>query len=113
MANNKIENKQIGGYFTTVSKNFVPKDGSEGTPDQLLHRHDVRIDGIRYSFFALGTDNWIWRTDNVSFEYYEDKKGRFMINKKTLKTTDNKGKDVERGNRKFADHLTKVEVAQQ
>lgn len=93
----KIENKKITGYRLFLKENYRPP--SKGGNTSALHAHIIEIDGDKYSFLALGSQQWIFKSDSVSFEY-EIKDGYKNIDVKTIVTRDRKQAIVVRGNRR-------------
>lgn len=71
---------------------------SRGGNTRALHQHVITIRGQKYSFLALGSQQWAFKSDNVSFEY-DVVNGYKNIDKSTFKTVDSNGKVVVRGNR--------------
>jgi hypothetical protein len=57
-----------------------------------------------YSFLALGSRQWVYKVDTVSFEY--ETKGPYRnIVKESIRTFDSKGREVVRGDRGFKHKL--------
>jgi hypothetical protein len=77
---------------------------SKGGNTNALHAHILTIEGKSYSFLALGSQRWVFKTDTVSFEY-EIKNGYNNIVKETLATLDKTGRSVVRGNRGYKTQL--------
>lgn len=57
-----------------------------------------QIEGEKFSFLALGSQQWVFKSDNVSFEY-KIENGYKNIIKDTIVTIDRNGNVVSRGNR--------------
>ena len=58
--------------FLKVTKRFLRekyRSPSKGGNTKALHSHVLTIDGGQYSFLALGTKQWAYKSDTVSFEY--------------------------------------------
>ncbi len=98
----KIEKAKIEDYQKYLSEKSRPP--SKGGNTKALHSHVLVIDGEKYSFLALGSQQWVFKTDLVSFEY--ELNGQYKnIKKETLVTIDKNGKEVVRGNRGFKEQL--------
>ncbi|EIU6823093.1 hypothetical protein L5157_004729 [Vibrio parahaemolyticus] len=99
---NKITNKKIENYSKYLKEKSRPP--SRGGNTNALHAHYLVVDGESYSFLALGSQQWVFKTDLVSFEY--EIKGTYKnILVDTLKTVDKNGNEVVRGNRGFKRQL--------
>jgi len=94
----KIERRKITGYGKFLRENSRPP--SKGGNKNAMHSHEIEIDGEKYSFLAPGSQQWVFKTDTVSFEY-EVNGGYKNIVKATIQTLDHHGKPVIRGNRGF------------
>lgn len=98
----KIENAKIEDYQKYLREKSRPP--SKGGNTKARHSHVLFIDGKKYSFLALGSQQWVFKTDLVSFDY--ELKGQYRnIDKETLVTIDKSGKEVVRGNRDFKKQL--------
>jgi hypothetical protein len=98
----RITDAQIDSYYVHLHEPSRPP--SRGGDTRALHQHVIHIAGERYSFMALGSQRWVFKTDRVSFDY--EINGRYRnILKKTLVTVDANGKSVVRGNRGFKRQL--------
>lgn len=98
----KIENAKIEDYQKYLQEKSRPP--SKGGNTKALHSHVLVIDGEKYSFLALGSQQWVFKTDLVSFEY--ELNGQYRnIEKETLVTVDKSGSQVVRGNRGFKKQL--------
>lgn len=98
MSREKIEHKQITAYGKYLKEPSRPP--SRGGNTGALHLHVIEIDGQKFSFRAPGAQQWVFKSDYVSFEY--EIAGRYKnIIKETLVTTDLHGQVVKRGNRDF------------
>ncbi|MCY1451203.1 hypothetical protein D9M71_680580 [compost metagenome] len=92
----KVEGKKISGYKFYLLEEYRPP--SRGGNTSALHSHIFEIDGEKYSFQALGSQQWIYKSDTVYFEY--EINGTYKnVKKETIVTLDKSGKKVERGNR--------------
>lgn len=98
MSRLKLENKRVTAYQKFLKENHRPP--SRGGNTNALHSHVLEIEGEKYSFLALGAQQWVFKEDTVSFEY-EIKDGYKNIVKETLVTIDRHGQTVVRGNRGF------------
>lgn len=94
----KIENKKISDYKLFLYENSRPP--SKGGNTKALHSHVIQINGEKYSFLALGSQQWVFKSDTVSFEY-EINNGYKNIVKETIVTLDRNGQLVVRGNHDF------------
>lgn len=102
MSRTKLENKTVSAYGKFLRENHRPP--SRGGNTRALHSHVLEIEGEKYSFLALGSQQWVFKSDSVSFEY-EVKDGYKNIFKETLVTLDRFGRTVVRGNRVFKKRL--------
>mgnify|MGYP003601410255 FL=1 len=102
MTRTKVERKQITAYGKFLVENTRPP--SKGGNTAALHSHVLEIDGEKYSFLALGSQQWVFKSDTVSFEY-ELKDGYKNIAVETILTLDRHGQSVVRGNRGFKSKL--------
>jgi len=107
MEQGKIVDKKIDSYSTFLHEKYRPP--SKGGNKNALHSHVLTISREQYSFLALGTKQWAYKSDTVSFTYVV--KGKFKnIIKNTLITVDRNGKSVIRGNRSFKIKLRTAET---
>lgn len=98
----KIEKAKIKDYQMYLKEKSRPP--SNGGNTKALHSHVLVINGEKYSFLALGSKQWVFKTDLVSFEY--ELNGQYKnIKNETLVTVDKNGKEVVRGNRGFKKQL--------
>lgn len=98
----KVENAKIESYQKFLQEKSRPP--SKGGNTKALHSHVLYIDGDKYSFLALGSQQWVFKTDLVSFEY--EVKGQYKnIIKDTIITIDKAGNELLRGNRGFKKQL--------
>ncbi|MAX32369.1 MAG: hypothetical protein CME72_04785 [Halomonadaceae bacterium] len=98
----KKEKAKIEDYQKYLNEKSRPP--SKGGNTKALHSHVLVIDGEKYGFLAVGSQQWVFKTDLVSFEY--EMNGQYKnIKKETLVTVDKNGKEVVRGNRGFKKHL--------
>jgi len=102
MSRSKIEGKKINAYEKYLRENSRPP--SKGGNTKALHSHILEIDGENYSFLALGSQQWVFKSDTVSFEY-EVNDGYKNIDKETIVTIDRNGQPIIRGNRGFKPKL--------
>ncbi len=98
MENGKVESKSFETYNLFLVEKHRPP--SRGGNTKALHSHVMTIDGERYSFLALGSQQWVYKSDVVSFEY-EIKDGYRNIITATIKVVSMSGAPVVRGNRGF------------
>jgi len=100
-----IKNEKIEKYRLSLREYSRPPN--KGGNTNALHSHKITILSETYGFFAQGSQQWIYKTDFVSFEY-EIKNGYKNINKDTLVTLDKNGKKIIRGNRSYKAKLRTV-----
>lgn len=103
----KIEGKKISSYGKFLKENSRPP--SRGGNTRALHSHVLEIGGEKYSFLALGSQQWVYKSDTVSFEY-DVNDGYKNIDKKTIVTIDRYGQPIVRGNRAFKDRLRSAAI---
>ena len=101
----KIKFKKITTYTKFLRENSRPP--SKGGNTTALHSHVLEVDGEKYSFLALGSRQWIFKSDTVSFEY-EVKDGYKNVLPESIETIDQNGQPVTRGNRAFKRQLRKA-----
>ena len=78
---------------------------SRGGNTRALHRHALRIDGVWYSWRALGGRKWAHKGDQVAFRFKTTSGGHRHVIKRTFRAVDSSGKEVARGNRDFKPQL--------
>lgn len=93
-----VENKKISSYSLFLKEPSRPP--SRGGNTKALHSHTLIIEGKKYSFLAFGSQQWVFKSDSVSFDY-EINNGYRNIIKESIVTMDRSGKPVVRGNRGF------------
>ena len=98
-----INGANITKYETFLIEAYRPP--SRGGNTKALHSHRMLIDGNWYSFFALGSKKFVFKTDTVRFEYVKTPEGYLNVKKPTIVTKDAKGKMVHRGDRRFKKQL--------
>jgi hypothetical protein len=99
---NKVIDKKIENYSKYLKEKSRPP--SRGGNTNALHAHYLVIDGKGYSFLALGSQQWAFKTDLVSFGY--EINGTYMnIIVNTFKAIDKNGFEVVRGNHGFKRQL--------
>ncbi|WP_226898714.1 hypothetical protein [Poseidonibacter ostreae] len=98
----QVDNAKIESYKKYLTEKSRPP--SKGGNTKALHSHVLYINGEKYSFFALGSQQWVFKSDIVSFKY--EVKGPYKnIITETLITIDKSGNQVVRGNRGFKSQL--------
>lgn len=102
MSHGKIENKHFEKYGLFLVEKHRPP--SRGGNTGALHSHVLTIDGERYSFLGLGSQQWVYKSDTVSFEY-EVKNGYKNILLETLVVISKFGEPIVRGNHGFKSTL--------
>ena len=103
----KIENAKVENYSAFWVEKYRPP--SKGGNTKAFHSHVLTIEGEKYSFLALGTKQWVYKSDTVSFEF-EIKNKYKNIKKDTIETLDKEGNKVKRGNRGFKKKLRTAET---
>ena len=63
----KVTKKKIEKYGFFLKEKSRPP--SRGGNTKALHAHVITIDGETFSFLALGSQQWVHKSDLVSFEY--------------------------------------------
>jgi len=102
----EIIDVQFSDYRTYLKEPSRPP--SRGGNTSALHAHVLVIGGNEYSFLALGSQQWVYKSDRVSFRF--ERKGRYLnVIKESLRTTDRSGAEVSRGNRGFKAQLRTVQ----
>lgn len=95
---NTIEATKVTGYTTALREPGRPP--SKGGNASALHGHRIQIDGVWYSFLALGQQKWVFASDTVAFEWTWDSTQKYRnIMKDSIRTWDRRGAAVVRGNR--------------
>ncbi|MCD8428489.1 hypothetical protein [Tenacibaculum finnmarkense] len=90
----KIENSKIEKYSSVLLEPSRPP--SRGGNTKALHMHIITISDKEFSFKALGTKQWIFKTDYVTFQYEINNTYNNII-LDTLITIDKKGDTIKRG----------------
>lgn len=95
---NTVEATKLTSYTTALLEPSRPP--SKGGNTSALHAHRVEIDGLWYSFLALGAQKWVFASDTVAFEWAWDSTQKYRnIVKDSIRTWDRQGAPVIRGNR--------------
>lgn len=94
----EIQNRKIEAYRTYLKEPSRPP--SKGGNTRALHSHVLVIDGQNYSFLALGSQQWVFKADTVSFTF-EVSNGYNNISTETLITRNPNGQSIVRGNREY------------
>ncbi|MGQ0333476.1 hypothetical protein [Halomonas elongata] len=103
----KLEKAKVEDYQKYLKEK--PRPLSKGGNAKALHSHVLVVDGEECSFLALGSQQWVFKTDLVSFEYELNGQCK-NIKKVTLVTFDKNGKEVVRGNRGLKNKLRTSDV---
>jgi hypothetical protein len=91
-----VERTAIEDYTFKLAEFSRPP--SKGGNTRAQHRHALKIDGVWYSWFALGPKKWVFVNDEVSFDWNWDKTRTYRnIVPATLRTWDKTGDPVCRG----------------
>lgn len=96
MSRVSIKNGKITEYKMFLAENSRPP--SKGGNTQALHTHRLQVDGENYTFRALGSQQWAFKSDTISFDFDERDKYRNVLSD-TIKTLHRTGQPVIRGNR--------------
>lgn len=91
----RVENATVHTYSSKLFEHYRPP--SKGGNTRALHTHLLLIGGKTYSFFALGTKQWVFSGDTVSFNYLTTAKGFHNVLRDSILTRDKNGELVERG----------------
>ena len=92
----RVENATIEAYSSALVDKYRPP--SKGGNTRAWHVHFLTIGGERYSFRALGTRQWVFAKDTVSFDWDWDETKRYRnIAPESIVTVDKNGKAVRRG----------------
>lgn len=102
MSHGKIENKKFESYGLFLREKYRPP--SKGGNTGALHAHVLTIDGEKYSFLALGSQQWAHKSDAVSFEFEVNDDYKNII-KDTFVALSKTGQPIIRGNRDFKPKL--------
>ena len=96
-----------GATFTKYQSFLIEayRPPSRGGNTKALHSHRMLIGENWYSFLALGSKQFVFKTDTVKFEYVKTPEGYLNVRKHTIVTKDAKGKMVHRGDRRFKKQL--------
>ena len=93
--------------YTTFPKE-KSRPPSRGGNTKALHSHCLTFGGESYSFLGLGSKQWAYKSDLVSFEF--EIKGEYKnIIPESLVTIERNGKEVFRGERGYKKTLRTVE----
>ena len=99
----RAELARIEDYQTFLYEPSRPP--SQGGNTSALHVHTIWVEGQKYSFFARGSRQWVFKADRVSFSYRTTEAGYRNIIKQTLATLDKDGRPVKREDRRFKAQL--------
>lgn len=71
---------------------------SRGGNTRAQHRHAMKIQGVWYSWFALGAQKWVFVNDEVSFRWRWDTTRQYRnLLPESLQSWDKAGNPVHRG----------------
>lgn len=98
MSHKKITDQHFEKYRLFLVEKHRPP--SRGGNTGALHAHVLFIEGERYSFLALGSQQWAYKSDTVSFAY-ELKDGYKNVVRDTFVAVSKSGVPVVRGDRGF------------
>ena len=94
----KIENATVNEYQAFLKDHSRPP--SKGGNTKAWHVHVMAIGDDKYTFLALGTKQWVFKNDSVSFDWnWDETAKRRYIDKDTIITIDKTGKAIVRGHR--------------
>lgn len=94
----RLEKAQPTDYLTFLQEYSRPP--LRGGNTSALHVHTMIIEGQKYSFFARGARQWVYKGDTVSFSYRVTEKGYRNVLRGTIVTQDKAGRPVVRGDRR-------------
>ncbi|ARQ95297.1 hypothetical protein [Bradyrhizobium phage BDU-MI-1] len=93
-----IMDAKVTHYGAYLKDKYRPP--SKGGNTKAWHQHVLTIDGVKYSFLALGAQKWAYASDTVSFGWdWDDSKRYRNIVTDSFAAQDKDGKPVYRGNR--------------
>lgn len=95
----RLENVTVDDYKANLSEHTRPP--SKGGNASALHVHSFTVDGQRYSFFGRGKNRRIFKRDTASFDYVVTEEGYRNVLQHTIRTRDEKGKIMARGDRSW------------
>lgn len=95
-AGGRLENVRPNSYDAYLSEPGRPP--SKGGNTGAWHAHVLVIEGMKYSFLALGTRKWVFVGDTVSFEWkWDDTRKYRNIVRDSIRVIDKLGKPTIRG----------------
>lgn len=94
----RLERAQPTEYLTFLHEYSRPP--SQGGNTSALHVHTMIIEGQKYSFFARGARQWVYKGDSVSFSFRITEKGYRNVLRGSVVTQDKAGRPVIRGDRR-------------
>lgn len=98
-----VENGIVTNYQAFLFEPYRPP--SKGGNTSALHSHVLWIDGVKYTFLARGSKQWVYDGDTVTFAY-KVKDGKYNnIVPESLFTIDEKGEAHCRGDRRHKNPL--------
>lgn len=89
--------RRSGRHVCQVRVMFPVAVPPRGTVTANSHRASLSIEGVHYPFLALGSLNWIFAKDRVSFDFVTPSEGYHNIQRWTIRTFGKNGKAVTRG----------------
>lgn len=91
-----VERTAIEDYTFKLTEFSRPP--SKGGNTRAQHRHAMKIDGVWYSWFALGAQKWVFVQDEVAFRWQWDRTRQYRnVIPDTLQAWDKEGNPVHRG----------------
>lgn len=91
-----MKNARRSSYQTILIEPHRPP--SKGGNTRAWHSHVLVVDGVRYSFLAIGARRWVYAGDTVSFEWKWDATKKYRnIRSDSIKVRDKNGAVIERG----------------
>ena len=94
----RIDAAIVSDYRTQLREPSRPP--SRGGNTRALHAHFLIIAGNAYSFFALGSRRWVFKSDLVSFDF-DVVNGYNNIRRASIRVVDKTGRPVVRGIREW------------
>lgn len=94
----RVEGAKVEKYHAYLKDKY--RSPSQGGNTRAWHLHVITIEGLTYSYLALGALKWIYKTDIVDFEWQWDETRRYRnIDPNSVVTRDAAGTVVVRGHR--------------
>jgi hypothetical protein len=109
----RVENVKYDAYAAFLAEPSRPP--SRGGNTRANHQHRMTIDKKIYSWLGLGSKQWVFKTDTVSFVWNLDPSGKYRnVIPESIEVIDKDGKPVvrgERGSKKWRTAETRAPVS--